>query len=632
MMEERKIQAIRTFTNDRINQTTQSLNVSPEVAFLLLDHFQWNQEELNKQWESSKDELIKTLHISLGSTAAETLESNLLAKECGLGTCSACHRERRLVELYCGHKICNDCLANQIKSALDKNEIPRCQQDCNAEILGNTVEKMVPHNNSSRIYKYLRTNISFEKSHIKVVICPNPLCRHLIALSEENSSDLVRCPNCEFAICLNCMTESHAPLCNCERVADFTETIPKRFNKLLEEEQNWYKREKSCLECRLENQNEVKHALNIEHKILVREQQSEQQEILQQIKNTDLFVQAVSYEISQLDDKILEFQAKKRSPERIEELKKQIGILNDDIDHYKEFKDQLIKENEVRKVQRKKDLDFAEKQRKLFLHAIQSRDNYESYIQKYREGLEQFAQEKATLIMDEEDYIRQNTVICPQCGLRFYKDSGCYEVTCPCGHEFCTLCRESWITHGQGFYRCPNIAPQKEFNYNDNSDVRFFTNPMTLEKKISYYKWKHFHDLFLTHKAKYNELFQRFLLGKDKVPQKGEKLTDDDLCPYTKLVNKFEQENREEGRTNALKLISNLLFAQSIVSWGHAALYYINITEFTQEYKEKLQSLEKKEDDLAELLNDPAAHEAQIFQEKLGDLKDEINIVLSYKL
>lgn len=632
-MEERKIQAIRAFTNDLITKTTQTLNVSPEIAFLLLDHFQWDLEKLNSQWESSQEEVLKSIHIQLGSTAVPTLESNLLPRDCGVGPCPACHRDRRLVELYCGHKICNDCLTEEIKKALAENTIPRCHQDdCNTEILGNAVEKYVPHNNAAKVYKFWRINTSFESTHLTVAICPNPLCKHLITLGEGVAHDHVKCPKCDFAICLKCLSDSH-PLHNCERVINFTETLPKEFNQILEEEQKWYKREKDCIECRTESQNDVKQAFNIDIKVLLREQQNEQKEIAQQIKNTDLFVQAILTEISQLDDKIKQYEEKKRSPQRIEELKKQIDSLNDEIEHYKAFKTQLQKDNEARKEQRKKELAFIDSQNKLFLSACTDRNKYDEIIKQYRDNWEQYAQEKATAVLDEEDYIRQNTVICPACSSRFYKDCGCNEVVCTCGHDFCTICNEPWVTHEKGFYYCPNNElSNKKFDYEDSNDVRFFSNPMNLQKKVHYHKWKHFHDLFLTQKAKYDEIFKKYLLGKDMKPQKDQSLTDDDLCPFTKLARHLEQENSEEGRNDALKLVSNVLYAQSLIAYGTAALYYINVTEFTQEYTEKLQNLEKKEDELVQLLDEPVSHQPQEFQDKLTELKGEVENILSIKL
>lgn len=623
-IDEKRIQAIRAFTHELITKTMNTLNVSHEIAFLLLDHLHWNQEELNSKWASSQNELLKAVHIKLGGTVVPNLESHLSAIECGTGTCPACSRERRLMELYCGHKICNDCLIEEIKNALSENRIPTCREDeCKAEILSTDVEKLLPHSKNAKVYKSWRLNLSYENSPFKVAVCPNPLCKYLIIRDRSSQCCHVRCPKCEFAVCMNCQHDAHTPLNCCKRVTQFTETIPKDLSALEAEEQKWISREIKCAEYRFQKQGEVEQDFDRNIRVLVREQANEQKEVLQQIKNTDLFVQDLLTKISNTEDKIGEYKQKKRSAERIESLEKNIDAMREEIEHYKEFKAQLEKENEVRKEERKKDLEFIQEQKKLFLNSIQDKQNQEALLHKYKEFIDQHAVEKATAIMNEEDYIRQKTVICPSCGLRFYKDCGCCEVKCPCGYDFCTICNEPWITHKKGFYQCQNEIPVKKVDYNDQNDSQFYPPPMNLEKKIFFARWKHFHDSFIAQKAKYEELYKKFLATED---------TDAELSTLTKIIRHFEQENSEEGKTNAIKLVSNVLFAQSVVGWGYAALYYLNITEFTQEYIGKLQNLENKINDFVELLNDPAAHEVQEIQDRLNEIKEETELVLKEKL
>lgn len=631
-IDEKKIQAIRAFTHDLITKTMESLGVSYEVAFLLLDHFHWNTEELNAQWASSKNAILKEVHIDLGN-AVPTLESHLAAEDCGSGTCPVCSRERRLLQLYCGHKICKDCYAEEIKNALNDNKKPACHHDdCGAEFLAPEVEKAQPHSKSAKIYKFWRLNLSYEEAPIKVAICPNPLCKNLIVRDKSLQCHCVRCSKCDFALCMHCQHDAHDPLKCCKRVKEFTETIPQDLNKLEEEEQKWYLRESRCKEYRFQKQNEVKQVFDANLRILVRAQENEQKEILQQIKNTDLFVQDLESKIGFLEEKIGEYKQKKRSAERIESAEKKIAGFREDIEHYKEFKKQLEKENETRKEERKKELEFAKEERKLYFNAIQDRENSEALLQKYKDTLNQYAQEKAVAVLNEDDYIRKDTVICPSCGFRFYKECGCCQVTCPCGYSFCTICNEPWITHKQGFYKCQNEIETKKVDYNDQNDSQFYPAPLNLEKKIYYAKWKHFHDSFVERKAKYDELYKKYLGTEDKEPQKGETLNDADLCPFSKLVKLFEQENSEEGRNNALRLVTNLLFAQSVAAWGYGAISYLNITEFTKEYTDKLENLEKKVDEFVEFLNDPENHPAQDLQDHLTQLKEETELVLKEKL
>lgn len=630
-VDEKRVQAVRAFTHELITKTMANLNVSYEVAFLLLDHLHWNQEELNEKWASSQKDLLNEVHISLESSAVPNLESHLSAVElAGTDSCPVCKRQRRLLELYCGHKMCTDCFTEEIKNALSNNKKPACHhENCEAEFLSADVEKMVPHNKSAKVYKFWRLNLSIENTKFIVAICPNPLCKNVIVRDKEQPCHSVRCEKCDFALCMHCQNDAHDPVKCCKRVHQFTEETPKELNKLEEEEQKWYLRESKCKEYRFQKQNEVEQVFNTNIIVLARQQASEQKEVEQQIKNTDLFVQDLLSKITQVEDKIAQYKQKKRSPERIEALEKKIDGFREDIEHYKEFKEELKKENEQRKELRKKELDFAKEQKKLFFTAIQDRDNSEQLLQNYKDAIDKYAAEKAVAVMSDEDYIRKHTVICPSCGFRFYKDSGCCEVKCPCGYDFCTICNEPWVTHKQGFYKCQNEIEIKKVDYNDQNDSQFYPPPIDLDKKICFAKWKHFHSIFAEKKAKYDELYQKYFLTEDKVPQKGESLTDDDLSPFSKLVRLFGE---DDARTNALKLISNLLYAQSVVAWGYAAISYLNITEFTQEYTNKLQNLENKVDQFIELLNDPENHPAQDLQDHLKELTEETELILKDKL
>lgn len=615
-MEEKRIKAIVTFIRGLLDETKASLSVSEDLAFLLLDRYHWDHNELISNWEASKDELIESFHIHIDGE--NTLEEKLAYKDSGYGSCPVCKRDnRRLYELYCGHKICKDCLQEDVKNAVIKSNIPVCHQDCNAEMLAHDVEKILPGSKHAKAYKWWRLNKSYSESHYNVALCPNPLCKHLIVQKDDMPTKLVHCPKCDYAFCMDCLKDSHNPLKCCKRVVDFTETLKDQLKELEEEEVKWFKRESKVIEYRFQNKNETAEGFDIQIRSILHAQKEEQDEVEQQIKNTDLFSDQILTEISQAEDKIKELVKKNKSPEKVEELNKKVADLRVELDHYRDFKEELEKENEARKEKRKNELEFAQKQKETFMKSILNREKNQLYIQQFKDNLNNFAEERSKQIINENDYIRSCTYVCPQCKQRFFKVNPCCEVTCFCGYDFCTLCNEAWVTHKKGYCECQNEAGEKQINYEDPGELLFYPCRFNLERKTFFAKWTRFHNLYLAEKTKHDELHQKFLQAEG--------------APFANLVKRLQQENVEEPRTVALRLVSNALFAQNVAAWGYAATFYVRISELTQGYLEKLEKLTAKNAELIELINQPNEHSAKDFQQKLAEVKDEVDLVLRIK-
>lgn len=630
-MEDKRIQAIRTFTNEIIAKTEETLGISHDTAFLLLDHLNWDYEQLYSRWESEKDELLKAVHVIVGSEAVPSIDSSLHLEDAGIGLCPFCNKQRKLVRLYCGHQGCTECLGDQIRKSIQKHIIPCCSQGCESEIIPHDVDKILPHSGTAKNYKFWRLTKSFDKCHYLVGLCQNPLCQNLLVCESGSHCHAVHCPKCEFCTCLNCLKPAHTPLCCCKRSVEFSTEIQEDIDRLKKEEDAWYKRESKYIEYRYQNIKDLQNEFDLGYRALLRKQKEEQDEVQLQLRNLDLFVLQINTQIAEAEENLKENIEKKGPAEKIEELNNEINSLNEEISHYQDFKAEIEKENEARKQLRKKDLDFAQSQGKLFSTAVLEREKYTTLMQQYRENVDKLAEEKSKLFVNEDDYIRQRTVKCPSCGLRFFKTSGCNEITCPCGYEFCTLCYEPWITHKDGFYECPNVGQTKPIDYNDGSDYHYYPIPIDADKKAQFIHYKQLHNSYLAEKAIYDDIYQKFLFGEDKKLKKKEKFTDDHLCPFNKIVKRLERDGDSDAKANALKMVNNALFAQSIAMWGYGALYYIRYCEFTNEYKEKLQALSKKNGEFIELLNDPLSHTSQDLVQKLTELKEEVDSVLKIK-
>lgn len=75
---------------------------------------------------------MKSLHIAHDSNKEF---DNLEMKNIGQGECPICLENTEIYQLYCGHKLCKNCLASEIMTFLNNNKVPICRGHCENDTL-----------------------------------------------------------------------------------------------------------------------------------------------------------------------------------------------------------------------------------------------------------------------------------------------------------------------------------------------------------------------------------------------------------------------------------------------------------------------------------------------------------------
>lgn len=83
------------YFEDKIKALQDQLMISSDLAFLLLRKYHWNESEASQKWLSSPTEVVKSLNT-------------LLSKKLKEDKCPICLEKFPLIQLYCGHIICQN--------------------------------------------------------------------------------------------------------------------------------------------------------------------------------------------------------------------------------------------------------------------------------------------------------------------------------------------------------------------------------------------------------------------------------------------------------------------------------------------------------------------------------------------
>jgi len=177
----------------------------------------------------------------------------------------------------------------------------------------------------------------------------------------------------------------------------------------------------------------------------------------------------------------------------------------------------------------------------------------------------------------QNQWLTQNTKICPKCKARIEKNGGCNHMTCSrCSYEFCWVCSGEWSQHGGSFYECHRPKPADPNGGNVITDLD---------------RMSHYHTRYNNHKQNSTNMKeQRSLI-------------------LANIIKRFEFLNHQhdEATKKAESILSTIHFARTILIWSYPHAYFLppNSPSFTL-YDHCLKNAEVVLEDLVYLAENPA--------------------------
>lgn len=640
-----------------VKKVKDTLSISQDISYVLCKKYNLNKDLIFQKWLSSQDEVLKLLRIKAGSEMVPDFKSPLTIKSCGIGECPICYNETEIFQLYCGHKICKECLLCEITELIKQGQVPVCRQTiedeendeiCSSEIMMDDIKNFL--NDDELFEKYQKVILDKETSVFQGVRkCPNEYCDSIITPLNEISCNVGRCSQCGAFVCLKCRQECHAPLISCSKVDDFFVTLAESMKQLLEDQKKWVKREKSLISLRMSNNRKEIHSnFNVQIQTLKRkytEINKEQSKIIS-IMNSEL--QRIHKEIVHLRQKRINL-----DPESTEykilsnEIKKVQASYNQ--------KEVIIKrrqidyENQIRN--QNVELESYEKEELLLCDCYSLTGSFKASFFNYEVFMNGHAISRIKLLSQdwiksqynkEQDERTAEAVItgifkrCPNCNTPIERISGCNHMTCGiCGFQFCYICGGPWSDHIG--YICPKYSlgsqmPKSKVKKQPKGDkTNFYQPPMSVEKRVDYFRYNNAFSQFQINKEKYDKLFADFKNKKNLKREPGEIVySDSKLCTRNKIAKVLLKDvERDKIKMKTYSIMNQVLFAQSVIMWGYPALYYmINNPDKAMLFEYKLFLLEEATNNFVSILQNPKNSTTKDFDTNVNVLESQIKCIL----
>ncbi|KAK8839269.1 hypothetical protein M9Y10_032201 [Tritrichomonas musculus] len=553
------------FFDDQINKLSDTLTISYDLSYLLLKNNGWSSNVTLNAWIKNQKEMLSSFHIKLGSPNFPKANSPITAQPCGEGSCPQCFEDKELLQLYCGHKICQDCLASEITTLVNNNKLPICREmdeksskQCCSEVIPSDIYNCITDHKILERYYQIRLKSECENSP-EAKICS--VCKSLITKIDDVGCHTGICPNCHFAKCLKCQFEgSHAPLVNCKHVSEFTVDIKNKM-KLLEQAQTlWYMREERLRFHRRKHQNEFlpyfDNIISNYRKIMSKCDKEE----LERISKLEAELKASENKLSRAIG-----HAKNEEVEKIEK----------EVESNRKSLQRSKSDHKIEGQDRQKYLTRLNKWKQYYIWSItEERHPFQNGILKFKKKLNRLVNQSTVSSIDEDKNTAQLTKKCPKCGYPIYKQGGCHYVQCGnCHYEFCWICEQKWEPPHGDHHVCPVYSLSagqitnrviNGINYDDPKDTKFYPLPLDLEKSAEFSKWNNLYMEYNKNSKKYDELVDLFAENNNKNSVRN------------MLIQSLMTENSESTSIEmATKILNDILFAQSVMVWGYPQMFYM---------------------------------------------------------
>lgn len=193
-----------------VDTAAAQLDISPEDAALVLQHFNWSTDDLLHDYFDKPEYYLKEAGVTQRpSRAVDPTEND---------TCKVCLEEKLVSEFYalgCGHAYCKECWSGYLQevaitSGSDIIRISCMFPQCKAKLNEKDFEHLAL---PSYLQKYMYFLLKeFSEKELHSVFCPNPACGNAVVYSGVGRpTDVVEC-HCGTRFCFSCGHEKHNPV------------------------------------------------------------------------------------------------------------------------------------------------------------------------------------------------------------------------------------------------------------------------------------------------------------------------------------------------------------------------------------------------------------------------------------
>lgn len=195
---------------------SESLNVHPYIAFMLLESQNWNVHLVYENWSTMHDSMLAELGVQLSNANEDPSLRHANFPEEEEIECEVCYDTFHASEMWClpcGHVFCADCWRTHVNTHVASGQhLISCQQSgCKRKLPPNSVEMLCGKKVYNDFLRYLMdTTVSLADT---LTICPSRNCNKPVNVLSTGLCNVLKCV-CGHEFCSLCKSPSHAPA-NC---------------------------------------------------------------------------------------------------------------------------------------------------------------------------------------------------------------------------------------------------------------------------------------------------------------------------------------------------------------------------------------------------------------------------------
>ncbi|KAK3866184.1 hypothetical protein Pcinc_028271 [Petrolisthes cinctipes] len=212
---------VERLLNESVEQLSNSIQVTPSLAKLLLHMYNWNQVEIVAGYRQDCHRILASAHIKPPTPPQSTTAKDPGGENEGEIICPVCLgtiAPETVGKLTCGHKFCKDCWSMHFEVQIIQGI------STGIECMANNCQVLAPEDFVVPLLKHPVLKEKYQqyafadyvRSHPQLRFCPGPNC-NIVVQAKECRAKRVICTACKTQFCFKCGGDYHAPT-DCETI------------------------------------------------------------------------------------------------------------------------------------------------------------------------------------------------------------------------------------------------------------------------------------------------------------------------------------------------------------------------------------------------------------------------------